>query len=285
MNRRTDLLCWAAIIAALVFFGCGGKTEETRAPGAPSVTAQPSGGGGPAAEAQPPAEGSPAVSAQAPAAGGLAKPWETGVVLAAQFNSASIKNGAPEGWNLDAKSGTPVVRLEGNGKDFCLHLSSDSESSFGIKKAVKVDIREYPFLNWRWKVTRLPVGGDVRKASTDAQVLQVYVAFPATGWPEKLNTPVVGYIWDNEAPRGWMGRSPHLGGGMLRYVVVRNKTDKTGEWYTEKRNLYDDYQRLFKDVKGGRPLGPTKGIQLYINSQHTRSAAEGYVCEVYFSKS
>ena len=43
--------------------------------------------------------------------------------------------------------------------------------------------------------------------------------------------------------------------------------------------------KLFKDVKEGQPIGPTKGIELYINAQHTGSAAESYICEVYFSKS
>jgi len=193
--------------------------------------------------------------------------------------------GAPSGWALETKSGTPIVRLEPQENSFCLRLTSDSESSFGIKKEIRVDIREYPFINWRWKVNRLPKGGDVRSTDTDDQALQIYVAFPATGWPEALNTPVVGYIWDSEAPKGWTGRSAHTGGGMLRYVVVRNKTDRLGQWFTEKRNIYQDYQRLFSDVKGGQPPGPTRGLQLYINSQHTRTAAEGYVCEIYFSQS
>jgi len=278
------------VAAVLVFSGCSSKPEEAKAPGAPSVTApstaapavapsQASGTETPAAQAPAPVPG------KAPVAGVPAKPGEGNILLAARFTSNAMASGAPPGWELETKSGTPVVKLEPLGNAFCLRLISDSESSFGIKREIKVDIREYPFMNWRWKVNRLPKGGDVRDTDTDDQALQIYVAFPATGWPEKLNTPVVGYIWDSEAPRGWMGSSAHTGAGMLRYVVVRNKTDKLGQWYTEKRNIYQDYQRLFTDVKGGRPPGPTQGIQLYINSQHTHSAAEGYVCEIYFSRS
>ena len=81
-----------------------------------------------------------------------------------------------------------------------------------------------------------------------------------------------------------MGRSPKVGADKLRYVVSRNGTDQMDTWYTEKRNIYADYRRLFKDVSGGEPRGPTKGIALYIDSQDTKSQAEGQIGEVYFSR-
>ena len=129
---------------------------------------------------------------------------------------------------------------------------------------------------------RLPQGGDVRKASTDDQAIQLYVAFPATGFPAVLNTPIIGYVWDNEAPRGWMGRSNQIGGGKMRYVVVRNKSDLVGEWYNESRNLYDDFRKLFRDLKGVDTV--TYGIQFHINSQYTKSEAEGCIGDVFFSR-
>ncbi|HYA13538.1 MAG TPA: DUF3047 domain-containing protein [Syntrophales bacterium] len=208
---------------------------------------------------------------------------DKGVVYVAGFDSAKTEKGVPVGWLLDRKKGATFLRLERGSDIYCLHMYSN-ESSFGLKKGIKVNIKEYPYLNWRWKVTRLPSGGDVRKTGTDDQAFQLYVAFTPTGYPEKLFTPVLGYIWDNKAPKGWTGRSTQIGGGKLRYVVVRNNTDKLGEWYTEKRNIYDDYKTLLKDVKSADPPGVTHGVEFYINSQNTRSVSESYICEVYFSK-
>lgn len=288
MKRRWGMILSWMIAAALVLPACGGKTEEAKAPAAPAAAAPAAAAPETAAPSHAPGREAPAAPApvpgKAPAAGVPAKPAEGTILIAARFTSPAMAGGAPSGWELEKKSGTAVVRLEPVDNAFCLRLTSDSESSFGIRREIKVNIREYPFINWRWKVNRLPKGGDVRNTETDDQALQIYIAFPATGWPEKLNTPVIGYIWDSEAPRGWMGRSAHTGAGMLRYVVVRNKTDRLGQWYTEKRNIWQDYQKLFGDVKGGQPLGPTQGLQFYINSQHTKSAAESYICEVYFSK-
>jgi outer membrane protein OmpA-like peptidoglycan-associated protein len=175
------------------------------------------------------------------------------------------------------------MRIKKEDNVFYLNLISSGDSSFGVRKEFRVDVKKFPILCWRWKVNKLPRGGDVRKTSTDDQALQVYVAFKATGFPTITNTPVIGYIWDSEAPKGWTGRSPQIGGSKLRYIVLRNKTDQTGQWYTERRNLYKDYKKLFGDIKGGKPQGLTTGLQIHINSQHTKSPVDSLIGEMYFS--
>ncbi|MBN2437184.1 MAG: DUF3047 domain-containing protein [Deltaproteobacteria bacterium] len=207
---------------------------------------------------------------------------EDGTVPAAHFASTELVQGIPPGWVLDRKAGKVNLRLEKAGKNFVVRLASDRNSSFGIKRELHVDLKEYPFLNWRWRAVRLPRGGDVRNAATDDQAVQLYVAFPATGFPEALNTPIIGYIWDNEAPRGWTGRSEQIGGGKLRYLVVRNRADRLGEWYAERRNVYEDFRNFFWDLKEVGTV--THGIQFHINSQYTKSDAEGCIGDVFFSR-
>ncbi len=207
---------------------------------------------------------------------------ETDIIPGACFTSGEIVRGTPPGWVLDRKSGTVNLRLEKEGEGFVLRLASDRNAAFGIKRKLRVDLRQYPFLNWRWKAVRLPQGGDVRDAKKDDQAMQLYVAFPPTGFPAVLHTPVIGYIWDNEAPRGWTGRSDQIGGGKLRYVVMRNKADRLGEWYTEKRNLAQDAKNLLGDLKGVDVV--THGIEVYINSQNNKSRAESVIGDVFFSR-
>ncbi len=205
------------------------------------------------------------------------------IVCVAKFDSSTLVKGVPPGWELDVKKGKPFVNLLKAGDSYCVQLYSN-KSSFGVKKGIKVDISEYSYLNWEWAATKLPPGGDARKSSMDDQVLQIYVAFPAVGWPEKLHTPVIGYIWDNEAPKNTTGRSPQIGGSKLRYVIIKNKTDKLNQWHTEKRNIYEDYKKLFADINSGEPTGLTKGVEIFINTQHTGSQAEGFVSTIFFSR-
>jgi len=299
MKRIFILIISLLLSIALIYaVGCK-KAEEPKkhevsvvpreAPVSPGAPAPPSTPGKPEApvpsetviSAPAPAPGMPAIAPASPTAPVISA--DRGIVTVAGFDSAKMQKGVPVGWLLDKKKGTPYMKLERGSEIYCLHMYSNG-SSFGVKRGIKVDIKEYPYLNWRWKVARLPNGGDVRKTGKDDQALQLYVAFTPTGFPETLFTPVLGYIWDNEAPKGWTGRSTQIGGGKLRYVVVRNNTDQLGQWYTEKRNVYDDYRTLLKDVKSADPPGVTHGVEFYINSQNSKSVAESYICEVYFSK-
>ncbi len=220
-----------------------------------------------------------------------------------QFHSSSLQNGAPEGWELEKRNGTPVIRLEkiskvnlmnilpplpakkGAGDFYVLRMTSDARSAFGIRKAVQVDLKEHPFLNWKWAVTKFPEGGDVRKKDSDDQAIQIYIAFKPAGFTANpLSAPLLGYIWDTEAPAGLTCRSVQTNGDKVRYIVMRNKVNKAGRWYTEKRNVYNDYRALFSDINGGEPT-EIMGIVLYINSQRTRSNAEALIHDVFFSKS
>lgn len=205
-----------------------------------------------------------------------------GIVPVLKLTGQEIPGGVPEGWKLEKKAGKPSIKTGMDGADYYLNLISTGDSSFGVRRELRIDVKKFPILCWRWKINKVPKGGDVRKSSTDDQALQVYVAFKESGLLG-MNTPVVGYIWDNEAPKGWNGRSPQMGGDKLRYIVLRNKTDNVGQWYTERRNVYRDYKRLFADVNKGEPQGLTTGLQFHINSQHTKSQADSMIGEVYFS--
>lgn len=303
MKRALLLVASLLLFTALIFAGSCTKTEDTKkpdiqaaTPAAPAPPHTPSPIAGkpetlpgttavPATPVIPTPHSAPSIQTAVPEAPATpAAPAKKDIVLVAGFDSPQMQNGAPAGWLLDRRKGTPSLTLEKGLDTYYLHMRSNNESSFGIKNGIKVDIKEYPYLNWKWKVTRLPDGGDVRKADKDDQAIQLYIAFTPAGFPELLNTPVLGYIWDNEAPKGWTGRSAQVGGGRLRYVVMKNNTDKLGHWYTEKRNIYEDFKTLLKDMKHSDPPGITHGVQFHINSQNTNSAAESYIYDVYFSK-
>jgi hypothetical protein len=170
------------------------------------------------------------------------------------------------------------------GQSYFIHLSTDAYSGFGIERPLNIDIREYKYIHWTWRAVKLPAGGDIRSPKADDQALQIYLAMSPLGFPQKFTTPVLTYLWDNEAPKGTVvkGQLPMM--KYVRYLVIRNGSDELGQWYTEKRNIYEDYKSLFRDVKNGEPLGSMRGIRLYINSQHTGTSAEGFIGDIYFSR-
>jgi hypothetical protein len=184
--------------------------------------------------------------------------------------------GVPPGWQAQ-KWGSPkydfTVVVDNPGR--ALLVRSDNDSST-ISKEVKVEVKAYPMLQWRWRVVAVPPRGDARKAETDDQAAQVYVTFPR--FPAAVRSRIIGYIWDSNAPAG--ATFPSAKVGNVTYVVVRSGTADLGKWMTETRNVYDDYKRIY----GEEPKEAVGAVSLSTNSQNTASRAEALFGEILFRK-
>jgi hypothetical protein len=195
--------------------------------------------------------------------------WADDRVVIADFSSGGGA-GVPAGWQLKEKSGKAdfaVVQDEGIS---AVRLRS-ANTSFSLQKEVNVDLKQFPVLAWKWKVTKLPGGGDFRRSSADDQAAQLFVAF--------TKTKSIVYIWDTSAPQGLMEDTTPVPFMHVKVVVVRSGPAGTGKWITETRNVYEDYKKLF-----GEEPPPVHGMRLQINSQHTGTSAESYFADVAFQK-
>ena len=183
--------------------------------------------------------------------------------------------GAPAGWELHEFAGRAAVELVRADARLALRLRS-VHTSFALHRNVIVDLREFPFLGWTWKVLRLPGAGEVRQRATDDQAAQVYVIFPR--WPSPLTaSDVIGYVWDNRAPVGTRVVSPTAGN--VRIVVVDSGGASLDVWRRHVRNVAEDYMALF----GRRP--PRVGqVAVMIDTNDTRGDAEAWFGALVFSR-
>jgi hypothetical protein len=157
-----------------------------------------------------------------------------------------------------------------------LHLKSKIESST-IRKEIKgqVNLKETPILEWTWKVAVLPTNADCRKKSADDQAAQLYVVWPR--FPEAVRSQIIGYIWDTTAPVGTIVKSEKT--GTVTYVVVRSGPADLGKWLTERRNVAEDYRKIY----GTAPDNPGM-ISLAIDSDDTSSSSESFFGAILFKK-
>jgi hypothetical protein len=200
---------------------------------------------------------------------------QEGVLWVDKFSMGKGTNGIPEGWELIKKTGEPQIKVEQSGDNAYVHFLSNN-SSFGLKKEMNFSVKDYPYLNWKWKVNRLPEKGDFLKKETDDQAAQIYTLFPR--FPAKLNTEVVGYLWEsNPKNKGMEGESAAW--SKSKVIVLQAGPEKLNQWVQEKRNVYEDYKKLFK-----KEPPETGGITIYINTQHTQGKAESFYRQIYFSK-
>jgi Protein of unknown function (DUF3047) len=177
----------------------------------------------------------------------------------------------PSDWQVREHSGKAHVAGCSDNEGVCVHLTS-LHSSFSLERSVEVNLAELPYLSWSWKVTRLPLGGDFRKTSTDDQAAQLLVAFS--------DHRVLSYIWDSNAPKGAMQSANANPLVHVVVVVCESGAAETSRWVNETRNVAFDYERAF-----GKPASRIKGLRLQINTQHTGSSAESYFGRIAFRSS
>lgn len=187
----------------------------------------------------------------------------------ADFSSAIGSAGAPAGWQVKEKSGKADFAVLRDDGVAALRLRS-AGTSFSLQKEVRVDLKRYPILTWKWKVTKLPAGADFRRSEADDQAAQLFLAFS--------KTRAIVYIWDTTAPQGTMGNAAAPFFMSIKAVVVRSGATPTGSWITETRNVYDDYKKLF-----GEEPDDIRGVRLQINSQYTGTSAESWFADVSFT--
>ena len=154
-----------------------------------------------------------------------------------------------------------------------LRLRSKNEHST-IAKALNVDLETTPVLEWSWKVTELPAGSDVRRRETSDLAADVLVIWPK--FPALLRSRLIGYAWDAVAPEGTIVKSPKT--ATVNFVIVRSGRAELGRWLSERRNVAEDYRRIY----GETPDKPGV-IALSIDSNDTHTTAESFFGSLAFS--
>lgn len=171
--------------------------------------------------------------------------------------------GAPvAGWQM-LKPARPVnetrYSLVDDGGKVVLKAEADSAMS-ALVHPVRIDIRRYPLLRWRWKVAAPLKSADMKTKAGDDYAARVYVMFDypveklsfATRmklrlaealYGEGIPTAALNYIWDNRHPVGTIQASTYS--DRSRMIVMRSGGAQAGLWLTETRDLAADFRAAF----------------------------------------
>jgi len=157
-----------------------------------------------------------------------------------------------------------------------LRMKSANEGSLASREIKgKVNLKETPIIEWSWKVTTLPKNGDSCKKATDDQAVQVYVVWPR--FPEAVRSRILGYVWDTTEPVGTVCKSEKT--GTVTYFVIRSGTADLGKWLTERRNVCEDYKKVYNE-----DCEPPSAVSVAIDSNDTSSTAESFIGAIFFKQ-
>jgi hypothetical protein len=171
--------------------------------------------------------------------------------------------------------------------------ADSTNAASGIIRKVRIDLRQYPIIQWRWKVDNVYRGGDVTRKDGDDYPARIYITFlydPAKAgffdratfaaaklvYGEYPPMGAVSYIWASKAPVGGVFPNPYT--DKVKMIVVRSGSKDSGQWFTETRNLLEDYRAAF----GADP--PTvSGVAIMTDSDNTGESATAYYGDIELS--
>ena len=170
----------------------------------------------------------------------------------------------PTRWDVrgdDDEARTVYTIVEGEaGNRFLRARTEQQDIQIGLSK--EFEPKQFPVLQWRWRVSQIPMGGNERAKRTNDSAASVYVVFDSTLIPRAIK-----YVWSATLPVGTKFDSPIY--WRAKVVVLQSGPQSDGEWRQETINFYQDYKTLF-----GFEPGEVQGIAVLTDSDTTHSVAE-----------
>jgi hypothetical protein len=158
-------------------------------------------------------------------------------------------------YTLVREEGKPAIQAVGQ------------ESSSGLHKKIKYSAKEYPWLEWEWKLEKAPKTADLKIKEKEDMALGVFIIFPHS-WLQPWKTKAIAYVWAGAKHRpGQIVIHPRH-----PYFVLQAGEEKKGRWITERRNIYEDYKRVW----GAYPKKKAKAIGLFTDNDQTKEPVVGY---------
>jgi hypothetical protein len=209
---------------------------------------------------------------------------------------SAVRGGGPlpAGWRPLEFKKIPrhtVYALVRDGDAVVVEAKSESAAS-GLVRPIRIDAKQYPILEWRWKVMNLIAKADVRRKSGDDYPARVYVTFeydPARlGFFERPKFEAVkllygdyppiaalDYIWETRLDRGSIAPNPYP--SRVQMIVVESGPQALGRWIDERRDVVADYRQAF----GGDPPA-ISGVAIMTDSDNTGESATAYYRDIVF---
>jgi hypothetical protein len=223
---------------------------------------------------------------------GVAVGAASDVLRVGAFSTQDPSQSTPDNWRplslakVDTKTQYDLVRSDSG---VVVRAQSEGGAS-GLVTERRIDLTDYPILEWRWKVDSIVENGNARTKEGDDYPARIYVTFDyndlglvdqaklvalrAFGYDE-IPTRALNYIWANQVERHTILENAYTDWVMM--VAVQSGEKNTGTWITERRNVLQDYRAAF----GGDPP-PVNGVAIMTDTDNTNGKATAYYGDIVF---
>jgi hypothetical protein len=218
------------------------------------------------------------------------------VIEVGKFSTEAVGNTLPGGWKpltfkkIERHTAYTLVQ-----DDHTVVVKAVAEASASaLVREIKINPKEYPIVEWRWKVRNILKKGDVHIKEGDDYPARIYITFEydpsKLGFFEKaaykmgrllygedLPLAAINYIWESKASIGTMIPNPYTDRVLM--FVVESGAEKLNQWVSEKRNVYEDYKKAF-----GQEPPMISGVAIMTDTDNTGESATAYYGDILFKK-
>jgi hypothetical protein len=213
-----------------------------------------------------------------------------------KFSAAAEGNALPDGWKpltFKKVEKHTTYSLVKDGESTVVKAVSAASAS-GLTREIRINLKEYPIVQWRWKVTNVLKKGDVAKKEGDDYPARLYITFEydasKVSFFKKAQYEAVrllygqypplgalNYIWESKAPKGTVVPNPFT--DQAKMIVVESGADRLNQWASEERNVYEDYKKAF-----GEEPPMISGVAIMTDTDNTGESATAYYGDIVFKK-
>ena len=195
-------------------------------------------------------------------------------ILNTKLSIGNFSNGSLTGWKTKEFKGQTqyqIVKI-----DNARVLKADSKAAAsGLFYEQRIDLQKTPIMNWRWRIENRLGNIDEQTKSGDDFAARVYVV--VSGGLVFWNTKAINYVWASTSPKDRTWPNPFAGDHAMM-VAIRSSNDKTGTWYTEKRNIRADLKQLT-----GEDIPYIDAVAIMTDTDNAKGKATTYYGDIYFT--
>ncbi len=218
------------------------------------------------------------------------------VIEVGKFSAETVEDNLPANWKpltfkkIERHTVYSIVR----DNDTVVVKAVAEASASGLIREIKINPKEYPIVQWRWKVSNVLKKGDVHRKEGDDYPARLYITFEydanKLSFFERTKYEMVrlfygrypplgaiNYIWESRASKGTMVPNPYTERVMM--IVVESGQEKLDQWVSEERNIFEDYKKAF-----GEEPPMISGVAIMTDTDNTGEKATAYYGDILFNR-
>jgi len=147
------------------------------------------------------------------------------------------------------------------------------ETASLLYKEETIDLTQRPWLEWSWKTESVYKDIDEKSKSGDDFPARLYVTVQTGFLPWESLT--INYVWASGQPVHSHWHSPYTNKSIM--VAVQSGERNVGLWVTQRRNVVDDFKRLF-DIDAER----ISGYAVMVDGDNSAQTSTAYFGNIQF---